>query len=557
MRDDKMRHEEWEKLLDLDYKTRGRRKPVYFTNSKIELADVYDEVELQKKGFDPANHLGLPGQYPYTRGIYPSMYRSDFWIMGQYSGFGNPEATNERFKYLLSKGQTALALALDLPTQLGIESDEELADGEVGKAGVAINSLKDMEEIFDGIPLNNPRQIFTTANAIGPITLALFLVLGEKQRLDPKQYSIVLQNDVLKEFVARGAYIFPPTPSLKFSIDAVEYCTRHHPHFKPIVVCGSHMRQAGATAVQEIAFTLSNAQAYIDEAVSRGLDIDDFAPSMECQLSVPMDLFEEIAKYRAFRRMWARLLKNRYHAKNPESMKCVIRVYTTGYTMTAQQPLNNIVRVTIECLAAILGGAQSLSANAMDEVLSIPTQEAAHVALMTQHILANETGIANVADPLGGSYYIESLTNELETRALKLMEEISQKGGAQKAIEAGFYQTLIRKAAGEYQQEIEKGERMIVGLNRFREEKEKVKIECFKVDEAVQERIIQKLHQLKSERDDQEVKRCLHRLDQEVRLGKNSVPALIDCVRAYATIGEMCQVLGNIWGIYQEGATWV
>jgi methylmalonyl-CoA mutase N-terminal domain/subunit len=552
-----MKNEEWEKSLALDYKTRGRRKPVFYSNSKVELADIYDQDELLKTGFDFEKDLGRPGEFPYTRGIYPAMYRDDFWIMGQYSGFGNPEATNERFKYLLSKGQTALALALDLPTQLGIESDDEMADGEVGKAGVAINSLKDIEDIFDRIPLNQPRQIFTTANAIGPIMLALFIVLGEKQGVDPSQYNIVLQNDVLKEFVARGAYIFPPTPSLKFSIDAVEYCTRHYPHFKPIVVCGSHMRQGGATAVQEIAFTLSNAQAYIDEAVSRGLDIDEFAPSMECQLSVPMDLFEEIAKYRAFRRMWARLLKDRYHAKNPESMKCFIRVYTTGYTMTAQQPLNNIVRVTIEALAAILGGAQSLSANAMDEVLSIPTQEAAHVALMTQHILANETGIANVVDPLGGSYYIESLTNELETRALKLMDEITQKGGAQKAIEEGFYQTLIRKAAGEYQQEIEKGERIIVGLNRFREEKEKIKIDCFKVDEAVQERVIQKLHLLKSERNNGEVKRCLRRLDQEVRFGKNSVPALIDCVRAYATIGEMCQVLGKIWGIYQEGATWI
>lgn len=552
-----MKNEEWKELLDIDYKTRGRRKPVCYSNSKVELADIYNQEELLKTGFDPEKDLGFPGEFPYTRGIYPAMYRADFWIMGQYSGFGNPEATNERFKYLLSKGQTALALALDLPTQLGIESDDELADGEVGKAGVSINSLRDMEEIFNGIPLNQPRQIFTTANAIGPIMLALFLVLGEKQGLDPSQYTIVLQNDVLKEFVARGAYIFPPTPSLKFSIDAVEYCTRHHPHFKSIVVCGSHMRQGGATAFQEIAFTLSNAQAYIDEAVSRGLNVDEFAPSMECQLSVPMDLFEEIAKYRAFRRMWARLLRDRYHAKKPESLKCFIRVYTTGYTMTAQQPLNNIVRVTIEALAAILGGAQSLSANAMDEVLSIPTQEAAHVALMTQHILANETGIANVVDPLGGSYYIESLTNELETRALRLMDEIGQKGGAQKAIEDGFYQRLIRKAAGEYQQEIEKDERIIVGLNRFREEREKVKIECFKVDEAVQERVIQKLHRLKSERDNGEVEQCLRRLDQEVRRGKNVVPALIDCVRAYATIGEMCQILGNIWGIYHEGATWI
>jgi methylmalonyl-CoA mutase N-terminal domain/subunit len=552
-----MKNEEWERLLALDYNTRGRRKSIYYSDSKIELDDVYEGDDLREMGFDPKRDLGLPGMFPYTRGIYPAMNRAQSWIMGQYSGFGNPEATNERFKYLLSKGQTALALALDLPTQLGIESDHELADGEVGKAGVAINSLQDMKDIFNGIPLSQPRQIFTTANAIGPIMLALFIVLGEKQAIDPSQFTIVLQNDILKEYVARGAYIFPPDPSLKFSIDAVEYCTRHHPHFKPIVVCGSHMRQGGATAVQEVAFTLSNAKAYIDEAVNRGLDVDEFASSMECQLSVPMNLFEEIAKYRAFRRMWAHFLKDRYHAQNPESMKCFIRVYTTGYTMTAQQPLNNIVRVTIEALAAILGGAQSLSTNAMDEVLSIPTQEAAHVALMTQHILANETGISDVADPLGGSYYIETLTNEIETRALKLMEEIDHKGGAQKAIEEGFYQMLIRKSAGEYQKEIEKGERVIVGLNRFREEREKIKIESFKVDEGVQERAIQKLHQLKSKRDHEKVQNCLRHLGEEVRLGKNSVPALIDCVRAYATIGEMCQVLGSLWGIYQEGATWL
>ena len=552
-----MKNDGWDKNLEDDYRTRGRRKRSYTSNSKIDLADLYDQDHLRETGFDSERDLGRPGEFPYTRGIYPSMYRADFWIMGQYSGFGNPEATNERFKYLLSKGQTALALALDLPTQLGIESDDEVAEGEVGKAGVAINSLRDMEEVFAGIPLDQLRQVFTTANAIGPIMLALFLVLGEKQGIDPAKYTIVLQNDILKEYVARGAYIFPPTPSLKFSIDAVEYCTRHHPCFKSIVVCGSHMRQGGATAVQEIAFTLSNAKAYIDEAVSRGLNIDAFAPTMECQLSVPMDLFEEIAKYRAFRRMWARLLKERYHATKQESTRCFIRVYTTGYTMTAQQPLNNIVRVTIEALAAILGGAQSLSANAMDEVLCIPSQEAAHVALMTQHILAHETGIANVTDPLGGSYYIESLTNELEKRALELMERIDGKGGAQKAIEEGFYQSLIRRAAGEYQQEIEKGERVIVGLNRFREEKEKIKIECFKVEEGVAERVIEKLHRLKAERDQGEVDRCLRRLEEDVRTGKNSVPALVECVRAYATIGEMCRSLGKIWGFYQEGATWV
>ncbi len=552
-----MDREEWKKLLNQDYQKRGRRKPVYCSESKIELADCYDEEELQKTGFDPDRDLGLPGTFPYTRGIHPAMYRADFWIMGQYAGFGNPEATNERFKYLLSKGQTALALALDLPTQLGIESQEEMAEGEVGKAGVAINTLRDMEEIFNGIPLSQPRQIFTTANGIGPIMLGLFLALGKKQGLEPSQYSIVLQNDVLKEYVARGAYLFPPTPSLKFSVDAVEFCTRHAPRFKPIVICGSHMRQGGATAMQEIAFTLSNAQAYIDEAVRRGMNIDDFAPSMECQLSVPMNLFEEIAKYRAFRRMWARMLKERYGAEKPESMKCFIRVYTTGYTMTAVQPLNNVVRVTIEALGAILGGAQSLSCNAMDEVVSIPTQEAAHLALMTQHILAQETGIPDVTDPLGGSYFIESLTNELEKGALALMEQIQSKGGAQKAIEEGFYQALSRKSASEYQQEIEKGERIIVGVNKFREEKEKIKITCFRVEEGVREKVIEKLSRVKAERNAAEVEKSLRRLEEDVRSGKNSVPALIDCALAYATISEMCQVLGKIWGFYHEEAKWM
>ncbi|MBW1999127.1 MAG: methylmalonyl-CoA mutase [Deltaproteobacteria bacterium] len=552
-----MKTQEWKRSLAEDYEKRGRRRQVFYSDSKIELEDVYEEEDLAKRGFDPGRDLGLPGQYPYTRGIYPGMYRADFWIMGQYSGFGNPEATNQRFKYLLSKGQTALALALDLPTQLGIESDDELADGEVGKAGVAINSLKDLEEVFEGIPLSKPRQIFTTANAIGPIMLALFLALGENQGLDPSEYTIVLQNDILKEYVARGAYIFLPEPSVKFSIDAVEYCSRHHPHFKPIVVCGSHMRQGGATAVQEIAFTLSNAQAYIEEALRRGLEVDEFAPSMECQLSVPMNLFEEIAKYRAFRRMWARMMKEKYGAKNPETMKCFIRVYTTGYTMTAQQPLNNIVRVTIEALAAILGGAQSLSCNAMDEVVCIPSEEAARVALMTQHILANETGIADVADPMGGSYYIESLTCDLEQRALELMERIREMGGAHRAIEEGFYQRLIRESASEYQQQIEKGERVIVGLNRFREEGEKIKIDCFRVEEGVQERVIERLHRLKEERDSGRVGRCLETLKKAARDRENTVPPLIECARAYATIGEMCTALGGEWGFYQEGALWI
>ena len=547
----------WREALRKDYEERGRRKEVFYSDSGIELKDVYVAEDLSRDNFDPEKDLGRPGQFPYTRGIYPAMYRADFWMMGQYSGFGNPEATNERFKYLLSKGQTALALALDLPTQLGVQSDDDLADGEVGKAGVAINTLRDMEEIFDGIPLSACRQIFTTANAIGPIMLALFVVLGEQQGVRSSDYAIVIQNDVLKEYVARGAFIFPPAPSLKFSIDVVEYCTQHYPHFKPLVICGSHMRQGGVTAIQEVALTIANAQAYIDEAVARGLNVDDFAPSLECQLSVPMYLFEEIAKYRAFRRMWARMLKDRYGAVNPESLKAFIRVYTTGYTMTAQQPLNNIVRVTIEALAAILGGAQSLSCNAMDEAISLPSQEAAHLALMTQHILANETGVADAADPLGGSYYIESLTNKIEQEALDLIDEISQKGGAQKAIEEGLYQRLSREAANDYQQAIESGERVIVGLNRFRDESEKVKYKPFRVDERAQAKVIQKLRRVQNERDQQEVERCLTRLAEDIHQGKNSVPALIECVRAYVTIAEMCEVLSKIWGKYSEQAIWI
>jgi methylmalonyl-CoA mutase N-terminal domain/subunit len=317
------------------------------------------------------------------------------------------------------------------------------------------------------------------------------------------------------------------------------------------------MRQGGATAAEEIAFTLANAHAYIDEALSRGLDIDSFAPLLECQLSVPMNLFEEICKYRAFRRMWARMMKEHYNAQKPESMKCVIRVYTTGYTMTAQQPMNNIVRVTIEALGAILGGVQSLSCNAMDEVISIPTEAAAKVALMTQHILANETGIADVVDPLGGSYYIESLTNELEKKALQIMEEIKTKGGAQKAIEDGYYQALCRKSASEYQQQIESGERVIVGLNRFQDNDETIDAESFKSEEGIQERIIEKMQQLKTDRDNEEVVRCLNILKNEIRAGKNTVPALIDCVKAYATIGEMCRVFGDEWGYYREGSSWI
>lgn len=546
--------EQWKKtVLNKDYEKRGRRREIFLTDSQIEQDDVYTAEHLDAIGFDEAKDLGLPGQFPYTRGIDASMYRAQHWIMGQYAGFGAPKETNKRFKYLLDQGQTGLAIALDLPTQLGFDSDHEEALGEVGKAGVAISSLRDLEEIFDGIPLSRAAQIFTTANAISPVILAMFLVLGKKQGLDPKDFKIVTQNDVLKEFVARGAYIFPPEQSIRFNTDVIEYCVENCPHFKPIVVCGSHMRQGGATAVMELAFLLSNAKAYIKAILERGIDIDDVAPSMEIQLACPMYLFEEIGKYRALRRMWARMLRDEYGAKKEESQKAFIRTYTTGYTMTAQQPILNVVRVTIEALSAILGGCQSLSCSSMDEVLSLPSQEAAHIALMTQHILAQESGVADVADPLGGSYLVESLTTRIEDEAKRIMQKIEDLGGAEKAIAQGYYQKLSRENAYSYQNEIDQGKRKIVGQNYFQRPEEEINIEAFKSDPDLYKERIELLKELRKNRDNQAVKAGLARLEDAAEAGENTVPVLIECVEQYATMGEIFDVLRGVFGSFEEG----
>lgn len=546
--------EDWRrKDLAGDHNERGRRRNEFKTESEIELDDVYTSDYLDSIGFDEGKDLGLPGQFPYTRGIYPGMSRADLWIMGQYAGFGAPKDTNQRFKYLLEQGQTGLAIALDLPTQLGLDSDHELSLGEVGKAGVAISSLRDLEEVFDGIPLSRAKQIFTTANAISPVILAMFLILGKKQDVEPEDFKIVLQNDILKEYVARGAYIFPPNESIRFNVDTVEHCTRHYPHFKPIVVCGSHMRQGGATATMELAFLLSNARAYIKAILSRGLDIDSFAPSMEVQLSVPMNLFEEIAKYRALRRMWARMMRDQFGAEKPESQKAFIRVYTTGYTMTAQQPILNIIRVTIEALAAILGGCQSLSCSAMDEVLSLPTRKAAHVALMTQHIIAQESGVADTVDPLGGSYFIEGLTSRIEDEANKILEKIEERGGAESAISQGFYQQLSREAASRYQREIEEKSRLIIGLNCFEDPEEEIHIESFTSDPELHKRRLKGLEELRKNRDNEAVKACLRRLKGVAKSGDNTIPALIECVEKYATMGEIFDILREVFGTFDEG----
>lgn len=550
-KDDMAKWQETE--LKADYEKRGRRKEAFLTDSKIAQDDVYTADSLDAIGFDEARDLGLPGQFPYTRGISPAMYRAQHWIMGQYAGFGAPKDTNQRFKYLLDQGQTGLAIALDLPTQLGYDSDHEDALGEVGKAGVAISSLHDLEEIFDGIPLSRAAQVFTTANAISPVILAMFLALGKKQGLTPKDFKIVTQNDVLKEFVARGTYIFPPTESIRFNTDTVEYCVENCPHFRPIVVCGSHMRQGGATAVMELAFLLSNAKAYLKAIMERGIDIDDVAPSMEIQLACPMYLFEEIGKYRALRRMWARMLKDEYGAKKPESLQAFIRVYTTGYTMTAQQPLLNVIRVTIEAMAAILGGCQSLSCSSMDEVLSLPSQEAAHIALMTQHILAQESGVGDVVDPLGGSYLIESLTSRIEDEARQVMQTIEKLGGAEAAIDRGYYQKLSREHAYAYQKEIDQGERKIVGMNYFQRSEEEITIESFKSDSELHKERVALLKDVRKNRDNQAVGAGLSRLKDVAESGKNTVPVLIECVEQYATMGEIFDVLRGVFGEFNKG----
>jgi methylmalonyl-CoA mutase, N-terminal domain len=550
--------EQWREMdSKKDYQKRGRRKEVFKTDSLIELDDIYTQQQLVEQGFDENRDLGLPGQYPFTRGIYPEMYRADFWIMGQYAGFGAPKDTNKRFKYLLDQGQTGLAIALDLPTQIGLDSDHESALGEVGKAGVAISSLKDLEEIFNGIPLSRAKQIFTTANAISPVILAMFLALGKKQGVDPKDYKIVLQNDILKEYVARGTYIFAPEESIRFNTDTIEYCILHHQHFKPIVVCGSHMRQGGATAPMELAFLLANAKAYIEAVLSKGLEIDSFAPSMEVQLAVPMNFFEEVAKYRALRRMWARMMRDRFGAKLSESQKAFIRVYTTGYTMTAQQPILNIIRVTIEALAAIMGGCQSLSCSAMDEVLSIPTQKAAHVALMTQHIIAQETGIADVVDPLGGSYFIENMTNRIEEQAQNILIKIDELGGAQRAIHEGFYQTLSREAAYQYQKEIDEGQRRVIGMNCFRDQDEEIHIESFKSDPDLYKQRIHLLEELRRSRNNDEVQIALKHLKDVAQSGNNTIPVLIECVEKYTTMGEIFKVLREVWGTHEEKYSYI
>jgi len=525
----------------------SERADVFKTSSEVPVERLY----LPQNG-DPQTYqaqLGFPGQYPFTRGIHPTMYRGRFWTMRQYAGFGSAAETNARFKYLLDQGQTGLSVAFDLPTQIGYDADDPIARGEVGKVGVSISSLEDMEALFDGIPLD---QVSTsmTINAPAAILLAMYIAVGKKQGISSNKLRGTVQNDILKEYIARGTYIYPPGPSMRLITDVFAFCREHLPHWNTISISGYHIREAGSTAVQEIAFTLANAIAYVEAALNAGLSVDDFAQQLSFFFNAHNNFFEEVAKFRAARRLWAKIMKDRFEATNPKSCRLRFHTQTGGSTLTVQQPLNNIVRVALQALAAVLGGTQSLHTNSMDEALALPTEEAVQVALRTQQILAHESGVADTIDPLAGSYFIESLTDEIESHALAYIEKIDALGGALAAIEQGYIQKEIQEAAYKHQKAIESQSKTIVGVNKFTVAAE-TKPEILRVDEAIREKQIARLTALRQRRNAKAVTATLDNLAAAAETNQNLIPYILAAVEAYATTGEICHILRRVWGEHQ------
>jgi methylmalonyl-CoA mutase, N-terminal domain len=530
-----------------------RELPAARSSSGLDLDVVYTPESI--KHLDPLQDIGLPGEYPFARGVQPTMYRGRIWTMRQYSGFGTPRESNQRYKWLLEQGQTGISVALDLPTQLGLDSDEPEATDDVGRVGVAIDTLADMETLFEGIPLDRISTSFTI-NSTAAILLAMYVTVAERQGLSPEKITGTIQNDILKEYVARGTWIFPPEPSLRLIVDTIEYCIRHAPRFNSISVAGAHFRDAGATAVQELAFTLADGITYVQRCLDRGLKIDEFAPLISFYFYTHNDLFEEVAKYRAGRRLWARLMKERFGARDPRAMMFRFGVVCGGSTLTAQQPQNNIVRVAYQALASVLGGVQSVFTAAWDEAFAIPTETTAELALRTQQVLAYETGVANVADPLGGSYFIEALTDRIEREALAIIERIDRMGGMVPCIQNGLIQKEIAAEAYRHQQRIENGEQVVVGVNRFtRDEPERQQLQLWELDSALGARQREELARVKAQRDNSLVARTLVNLRDTARSDQSLMPAIIDAVRAYASIGEICGVLREEFGTFQEPAS--
>lgn len=517
-----------------------------FLDAGIEIDAVYGPDALGE--WDPSTDLGDAGEYPYTRGIYPSMYRGRVWTMRQYSGFGTAEATNKRFKFLLERGQTGLSVAFDLPTQMGYDSDHPRAEGEVGGTGVAISSLADMEVLFDGIPLD---QVSTsmTINATASILLLLYELVAEKQGIGPEKISGTVQNDILKEYAARGTYIYPPKPSMRIIIDLFGYCRERVPRWNTISISGYHMREAGCTSVQEIAFTLANAIAYVNAAIEAGLKVDEFAPRLSFFFACHMNFFEEIAKFRAARRMWARMMKERFGATDAKSMLLRFHTQTGGATLTAQQPENNIIRTAYEAMAAVLGGTQSLHTNSFDEALSLPTEKAAKIALRTQQVLADESGVPDTVDPLAGSWFVESLTNEIEKGAEELIARVDEMGGAVEAIERGWMKREIEESAYRIQKAVEDGSRRVVGLNAYVEPEEPVEI--YRADPEVAKRQAERLAEVRRKRDQRTVDDALSGIRDAARSGNNLLYPMREALSSYATLGEVCEVLRDEFGTYE------
>lgn len=521
------------------------------TISGLPLKAVYTAEDIKDLNYE--RDLGEPGEFPYTRGIHHNMYQGKLWTMRQFAGYGGPEETNARFKYLLSQGQTGLSTAFDLPTLMGYDSDHWKSEGEVGVCGVAIDSLKDVEILYRDIPLD---KISTSMTINGPavIIFCMFLANAQNRGIDLKKLNGTLQNDIFKEYIAQKTYLIPPRPALKLIQDMMVFCTREVPKWNTISVSGYHIREAGATAVQELAFTLADGFAYVDAGIEAGLEVDDFVPRLSFFFNAHIDFFEEIAKYRAARRIWARRMRDHYGAKDERSLKLRFHTQTAGCSLTAPQPENNIIRKAIEALAGVLGGTQSLHTNSMDEVLGLPTEKAAHIALRTQQIIAHETGVANVVDPLAGSYYVEWLTNKMEEGANEIFKKIEEVGGVIAGIEKGFFMKELSDSAYRFQQRLDSGDRMFVGLNALTEEAPGAKIDILKIGSEYQERQCQRLKELKETRDNEKVNNAIAHLKETMRSGENTFPALLDAVHSYATMGEICDAMREIWGAYRETA---
>lgn len=540
-------HKSWqEKTLTPYIKKNPTRKEKFKTSSYLDVKDLYTDNDVG----DYEQNLTYPGQYPFTRGPYPTMYRGQLWTMRQYAGFGTAKESNERYKYLLKQGQTGLSVAFDLPTQIGYDSDSLMSEGEVGKVGVAIDTIDDMETLFKDIPLDGVSTSMTI-NATAFILLAMYIVVGKKQNVDKKLLRGTIQNDILKEYIARGTYIYPPKPSMRIITDIFEYCAKEVPKWNTISISGYHIREAGSSAIQEVAFTLADGIEYVKSAMDKGLNVDDFAGRLSFFFNAHNDVLEEVAKFRAARRMWAKIMKERFKAKNEKSLMLRFHTQTGGSTLTAQQPENNIIRVTLQALAAVLGGTQSLHTNSMDEALALPTEKSVRIALRTQQIIAYESGVANVVDPLGGSYYIENLTDTIEQKAWEYIKKIDDLGGMVAAIEQGFVQKEIQDSAYRYQMDIENKERIIVGVNKFQIEEEPPK-DLLKVDPSLRFEQIKSLVRVKSQRDNEKVLKSLKLLKDAAKSNDNIMPIVIECVGNYATLQEIADTLRKEFGEYKE-----